>query len=79
MSGQAPDGWEEVFSGPCVRADLVHAVLESHGLRAVMQQYSPQGWWSGAVMEDCRVYVPLDQVEAARAALAETEDPPEDG
>jgi hypothetical protein len=74
-----PEGWKEVFQGPCVRADLIHAVLESRGVRAVIQQYSPQAWWSGSVMEDCRVYVPLDQAEAARAALAETEESPEQG
>ncbi len=74
-----PEGWKEVFQGPCVRADLIHAVLESRGVRAVIQQYSPQAWWSGSVMEDCRVYVPLDQAEAARAALAETEESSEQG
>jgi hypothetical protein len=61
-----------------VRANLVLAVLESHGLHGVVQQFSPQGWWSGAVMEDCRVYVPLDQVEAAQQALAEPAEPLED-
>ncbi len=79
MSGRVPEGWEEVFRGPCVRADLVQAVLEARGLRAVIQQYSPQGWWSGAVMEDCRVYVPLDQAGPAREALAEPEEPLEEG
>jgi hypothetical protein len=61
-----------------VGADLVQAVLESHGLRGVVQQFSPQAWWSGAVMEDCRVYVPLDQAEAARQALAKSDEPLED-
>ena len=78
MTRQEPEGWEEVFRGPCVRANLVLAVLESHGLHGVVQQFSPQGWWSGAVMEDCRVYVPLDQAEAARQALAEPAEPLED-
>jgi hypothetical protein len=30
-------------------------------------------WWSGSVMEDCRVYVLVRDLEAARQALAEHE------
>jgi hypothetical protein len=69
----APDGWAEVFRGACLEADLVHAVLESAGLKPVRQQLSPQAWWSGSVMDDCRVYVPDGEAEAAREALAERE------
>ena len=70
MSDRAPDGWEEVFRGACLEADLVHAVLESAGLKPVRQQLSPQVWWAGSVMEDCRIYVPESEADAARAALA---------
>jgi hypothetical protein len=73
LSWQTPDGWEEVFRGACLEADLVQAVLESAGLRPVRQQLSPQVWWSGSVLEDCRVYVVVGEVEAARQALAERE------
>jgi hypothetical protein len=68
-----PAGWEEVFRGPCLQADLIQAILESHGLRPVRQQLSPQTWWSGSVLEDCRVFVTLDEAEAARQALTEAE------
>ena len=71
MSGETPEGWEEVFRGACLEADLVQAVLESAGLKPVRQQLSPQVWWSGSVLEDCRVYVPVAEGEAARQALAE--------
>jgi len=73
MSGEIPEGWEEVFRGACLEADLVHAVLESAGLKPVRQQLSPQVWWAGSVLEDCRVYVMEDEAEAARQALAERE------
>lgn len=65
MSGQSPEGWVEVFQGPCVRADVLRAVLETSGLHPVSQQLSPQGWWSGSVIEDCRIYV--TEAEAAQA------------
>jgi len=73
VGAEVPDGWEEVFRGPCVQGDLIVAVLEANGLRPVRQQLSPQGWWSGSVMEDCRVYVTVDEAEAARRALTEIE------
>ena len=73
MSAAPPEGWEEVFRGPCVQADVVLAILESHGLRPVRQELSPQTWWSGSVLEDCRIYVTIDEAEAARQALSEAE------
>jgi len=73
VSSDVPEGWEEVFRGPCLRADLVVAILESNGLKPVRQQLSPQAWWSGSVMEDCRVYVTVDEAEAAHRALTEAE------
>jgi len=77
MSVPPPEGWEEVFRGPCLRADLILAVLEANGLQPVRQQLSPQSWWSGSVLDDCRVYVPLDQAEAAQQALTEVQPEPE--
>jgi hypothetical protein len=75
-SNATPEGWEEVFRGSCLRANLIVAILESSGLKPVVQQLSPQSWWSGSVLDDCRVYVPLDQAEAARQALVEAEPEP---
>ena len=71
MKSEAPKGWEEVFSGTCLEADLVEAVLEANGLKAVKNQFSPMVWWSGSVMEDCRVYVPVHQAGRAREILVE--------
>jgi hypothetical protein len=75
VSDEVPEGWAEVFSGPCLEANLVQAVLEANGLKPVTRQFSPQVWWSGSVMEDCRVYVLAHELEAAREALAEHEPP----
>ena len=73
MSALVPEGWDEVFRGPCLRADLIVAILESNGLQPVRQQLSPESWWSGSVLDDCRVYVRLNEAEAARQALTEAE------
>lgn len=73
MTGRTPEGWTEVFRGACLEADLVQAVLETAGLQPVRQQLSPQVWWAGSVLDDCRVYVPDVEADAAREALAERE------
>ncbi len=75
MRAKPPEGWEEVFSGACLEADLVQAVLEANGLRPITRQLSAQGVLSGSVFEDCRVYVPVDQLLAAREVLATKRDP----
>jgi hypothetical protein len=72
-SNTAPEGWEEVFQGPCLLADVLMAILESNGLKPVREQLSPQSWWSGSVLDDCRIYVTIDEAEAARKALTEAE------
>jgi hypothetical protein len=70
MKGSAPEGWTEVFQGPRVRADVLVAVLELEGLHPVCQHFSPGTWWSGPVLEDCRIYVPEPEAELAREIVA---------
>jgi hypothetical protein len=70
MSWKVPEGWAEVFQGPRVRADVLVAVLELEGLHPVCQAFSPDTWWSGPVLEDCRIYVPDDEAEQAREIVA---------
>jgi hypothetical protein len=77
VNAQPPQGWEEVFRGPCLQADVIVAILESSGLKPVRNQLSPTTWWSGSVLDDCLVYVPIDEAEAARQALTEAEPEPE--
>jgi hypothetical protein len=74
----APDDWTEVFRGPCVRAEVIQAVLEANGLRPVLQRFGPQGWWSGAVLEDCAVYVLGEEAVRAREVLSESSAEPEE-
>jgi hypothetical protein len=73
MSTNTPEGWTEVFRGACLEADLVVAVLDASAVRAVRQQQSAENLWPGTILEDCRVYVPTTEAEAARRALAERE------
>jgi len=74
MTANAPEGWEEVFSGACVEANLVQAVLEANGLKPVTREFGSQALWSGSVFENCRVYVPVGQLEVARDILATERD-----
>jgi hypothetical protein len=74
---EAPEGWAEVFSGPCYQASVIQAVLETSGLRPVTQQYSA-GWLAGDLLDDCRVYVPLDQERAALETLEVSAEPSDD-
>jgi hypothetical protein len=70
MSEDVPEGWTQVFQGPRVRADVLVAVLEIEGLHPVCQQFSPDTWWSGPVLEDVRIYVPESEAEQARTIVS---------
>ena len=73
VRARAPEGWDEVFSGTCVEASVVQALLEGSGLNPVTQQFSPEVWWAGSVLEDCRIYVPEAEAETARELLENRE------
>ncbi|HEX4214877.1 MAG TPA: hypothetical protein VIA06_16280 [Candidatus Dormibacteraeota bacterium] len=76
MRRQPPEGWREVFRGPAVRGDVLHAVLESAGLHPVLERSGAQSWWAGAgsALEECNLYVPDDEGDRAREMI--TADPP---
>lgn len=76
MTSGAPEGWDDIFRGPCLEADLVEALLSGQGLTVVVQRLDAEGLWSGAVFDDCRLYVPVAHAAAARAILAEASDRP---
>ena len=76
MRGRAPGGWEEVFRGACLEADVIEALLSGQGLRVVVQRLDAGMLWPGTVFDECRLYVPEAQAEAARALLAEAPDRP---
>ena len=80
MSSRAPEGWDEVFRGPCVEADLIRAILEARGLQVVADQVGAESVFSGLAFEQCRIFVRSLDGELARQVLAERmEVTPEDG
>lgn len=76
MSSGTPEGWDEVFSGPCLEADVLEAVLGAKGLRVVVRRLNAEPLWPGTVFDDCRIYVPSVQAGAARRLMAEGRDQP---
>jgi hypothetical protein len=77
VTADAPEGWEEVFSGPCVEAEVIQAVLESNALRVITQGLGQETVFSGLQFEECQVFVPSFDAQRARQVLAERpqEDP----
>lgn len=73
----APPGWVEVFRGPCVQGDVVHAALEANGLRVVTLRTSPEAVFSGLAFEQCRIFVPDVEAEQARELLKSERPGPE--
>ena len=71
MSSRAPEGWDEVFQGPCVEADLIRAILEARGLQVVADQVGAESVFSGLAFERCRLFVRSLDGEQARQILAE--------
>ena len=71
MSSRAPEGWDEVFRGPCLEADLVRAILEARGLQVVAEQLGSEAVFSGLAFEQCRLFVRSMDGERARQVLAE--------
>jgi hypothetical protein len=80
VTADAPEGWEEVFSGPCVEAEVIQAVLESNALRVITQGLGQETVFSGLQFEQCQVFVPSFDAQRARQVLAERprEDPEAD-
>jgi hypothetical protein len=72
-------GWEVVFRGDRMQADLLAAVLEANGLRA--EVFGDTAYSYAINFTEARVMVPADQVSAAqeliRTAQAEFSTSPE--
>jgi hypothetical protein len=72
-------GWDVVFSGERLKADLVAAVLEANGIR--VEVFGDHAYSYAINLTEARVMVPQDQAPAARELIrqAETdlEQPPE--
>ena len=73
MSRDAPPGWEEVFDGPCVRADVLQAVLEANGLKPVTRQLEAVDLLPTFAFDRCQIYVTEAEADSARELLEEAE------
>jgi hypothetical protein len=79
VSSQAPEGWDEVFRGNCLEADLIQAILEARGLQVVDERLGPESVFSGLSFGQCRLFVRSMDGELARQVLAERrEEGPDD-
>ena len=72
-------GWELVFTGERIKADLVAAVLEANGIR--VEVFGDNAYSYAINLTEARVLVPEDQARAAieliRQAESELPGPPE--
>ena len=75
----AVTGWEVVFIGERLKADLIAAVLEANGIR--VEVFGDHAYTYAINLTETRVLVPKDQAAAAaeliRKAEAELPGPPE--
>ena len=63
-------GWEVVFKGERLQADLVAAVLDAHGIK--VEVFGDTAYTVAINFTEAKVFVPADSVEQAREVLKET-------
>jgi hypothetical protein len=73
VSTDAPPGWEEVFDGACLQAEVVQAVLEANGLRPVTRSLEAVDLLPAVGFDRCRVYVTDAESSRARELLEEVD------
>jgi len=62
-------GWEVVFKGERLQADLVAAVLAAHGIK--VEVFGDTAYSVAVNFTEARVFVPEDSVEQAKEVLNE--------
>ena len=67
-------GWQVVFRGERIQADLLAAVLESAGLR--VEVFGDHAYGVGISLTDAQVMVPDDQSDAARDVIRQADATP---
>jgi Putative prokaryotic signal transducing protein len=67
----AVQGWDVVFSGERLKADLVAAVLEANGI--MVEVFGDNAYSYAINLTDARVLVPQDQAPEARRLISEAE------
>jgi hypothetical protein len=63
----AVKGWQVVFRGERIQADLLAAVLQADGMR--VEVFGDHAYGVGINLTDARVMVPDEQAEAAREII----------
>jgi hypothetical protein len=64
-------GWEVVFTGERLKADLVAAVLEANGIR--VEVFGDTAYSYAINLTEARVLVPEDQAQAARELIRQAD------
>ncbi len=68
-------GWEVVFRGERLKADLVAAVLEANGIEA--EVFGDTAYSAAMNFTEARIMVPESQVDQARALISQAEAEPD--
>jgi hypothetical protein len=69
VSTDAPPGWEEVFDGGCLQAEVLQAVLEANGIKPVTRQLEAADLIPTIAFDRCRIYVMDSEADMAREVL----------
>jgi hypothetical protein len=70
----AVKGWQVVYRGERIQADLLGAVLEANGIR--VEVFGDHAYGVGINLSDARVMVPDDQAGVARKLIREADAEP---
>jgi len=70
----AVKGWQVVFRGERIQADLLGAVLEANGIR--VEVFGDHAYGVGVNLSEARVMVPDDQARSARQLIRQAEQQP---
>jgi hypothetical protein len=73
VSVDAPQGWEAVFEGPRLRAELLQAVLEANGLKPLTLQLEAADLLPTVGFDRCRLFVAEAEASSARELLEESD------
>ena len=65
------EGWEIVFTGERLQADILAAVLDSNGIR--VEVFGDTAYSYAMNFTDARVMVPADQAATARKLIQEAQ------
>jgi hypothetical protein len=73
VSVDAPRGWQAVFEGECLRAEVLQAVLEANGLEPQMLQLEAADLIPTVAFDRCRLFVAEAEASRARELLEEAD------